>query len=138
MRGVCTLLAACLVSGAFAPPMLLAQTPSDTIKLELEKVKTTHPLALFPADGIEDENGATTLRLDNTSRVGVVVLVVGPTTARVELEAERMQTLTVEPGDYEIAVVPSVPRGVIVPSFYGRQTIAPAMHFVHKFVIPGI
>ena len=138
MRGLRTLLVACLVAGAFAPPMLLAQEPLDKIQQELEQVKKTHPLGLLPADGVEDENGATTLRLDNTSRLDVVVLVVGPTTARVELGPERMQTLTLQPGDYEIAVVPSVPRGLTVPSFYGKQTIAPAMRFIHKFVIPGI
>jgi hypothetical protein len=138
MRGLRTLLVVCVVAGAFAPSMLLAQAPPNEIQQELEKVKKAHPLALAPAEGTADENGATTLRLDNTSRLDVVVLVVGPTTARIELGTDRMQTLTLLPGDYEIAVVPAVPPGVTVPSLYGKQTIAPAMRFVHKFVIPAI
>jgi len=118
------------------PPAPAAAAPAPAqIKLELEKIKEGRTLALMPADGMEDTDGATVLRVDNTSPFSLVVLLVGPTTQRIELGPERMQTLTIEPGDYEIAVT-AVGRDL--PPFYGRQKIVANMRFRHKFVIPAL
>jgi hypothetical protein len=142
MSGLRLLAGVALAASALATLPLLAQQPPPPaaaapspaqIKLELEKIKKGRTLALMPADGMEDTDGATVLRVDNTSPFNLVVLLVGPTTQRIEMGPERMQTLTIEPGDYEIAVTVV---GRDLPPFYGTQRIVANMRFRHKFVIP--
>jgi hypothetical protein len=137
MRRFRSLVAAALVAASVCAPPLAAQDSAASIKQELERIKKTHPQALFPAQGAEDASGTTTLRLENASSLDVVVLIVGPTTERIELGTDRMRALTVAPGDYEIAVV-AVTRIPNVPALYGRQTVTPNLRFSLKFVIPGI
>ena len=110
-----------------------APTPAE-IKQELEKIKKGRTLGIIPAGGTDDSGGATLLRVDNTSAFPLIVLIVGPTTLRVELGPEGMQTLTVEPGAYEIAVTVV---GRDLPPFYGTQRIIANMRFRHQFVVPA-
>jgi len=116
-----------------APKAAAAPTPAQ-IKQELEKIKKGRTLGLTPGDGVETRDGTTVLRFDNTSPFTIVVLVVGPTTDRIEVGPDRMQTRTVEPGNYEIAV--SV-AGRDLPPFYGTETIVANMRYRHGFVIPA-
>lgn len=146
MGGLRLLAGVALAASVLSAPLLVAQqqppiefdpTPSPSsaqIKQELEKIKKGRTLAIRPAEGMEDTEGATVLRFDNSSPFILIVLLVGPTTQRVELGPDRMQVLTIEPGAYEIAV--SV-VGRDLPPFYGTQRIMRRMRFVHKFVIPG-
>ena len=119
-------------------PALRAQSaaaPSaEEIKKDLETIKKGRTLVIQPAPGTDDSSGATQLRIDNTSSFKMIVLIVGPTTQRVELDGERMQTLAVEPGDYEIAV--SIVGRISVPPFYGKQKIEPKKFFIQRFVVP--
>lgn len=132
-----SVLSAPLLVAQQQPPIEFAPTPAPSpaqIKQELEKIKKGRTLALIPATGTDDSGGATILRFDNPSSFNLIVLLVGPTTQRVELGPDHMQVLTIEPGAYEIAV--SV-VGRDFPPFYGTQRIMRRMRFVHKFVIPG-
>jgi hypothetical protein len=145
--GACRMLAAALAAGVLITPTLLAQQPAAPstasapepspaeIKQELEKIKKGRTFGLAPAGGTDDSGGATLLRLDNASPFDLVVLVVGPVTQRIELGPDRMRTLAVVPGDYEIAVT-AVGRDV--PPFYGKQKIVENMLFRQKFIIPGV
>ena len=145
MRGLHTLAVALVATGALAIPALVAQQPADPpaaaqesperIKQELEKIKKGRTLAIARAEGVDDSGVETILRFDNTSPFNLVVLVVGPTTQRIELGPDRIQTLTVEPGTYEIAVTVT---GRNLPPFYGRQAIIRNMRFVFQFVIPAV
>ncbi len=136
--------AACLVSALALPafarqqpvdtPTVDAQPAPDQIRKELEQIKKGRTLALRAAEGMEDTDGNTVLRIDNASDFPIVILLVGPNTERIELGPARMQTLTLAPGDYEIAVR-AVGRDV--PPFYGRQTIVANMRFRHQFVLPA-
>ena len=141
MRGF-RALALALAVGASAPHVLIAQAPAaadqnspDKIKQDLEKIKKGRTLALIPAQGSDDSGGETVIRFDNTSPFDLIVLLVGPTTERVELGPDRMHSLTIEPGKYEIAVTVV---GRNLPPFYGRQTVEPKLRFLHKFVIPAV
>ena len=111
---------------------LLAQTP-EQIRHELDRIKKSRTLSILPAQGTDDSGGATLLRVDNASPFSLIILIVGPTTQRVELGSDRTQTLTLEPGDYEIAVTVI---GRTIPPFYGKQTIIANMLFRQKFVVP--
>ena len=113
---------------------VVAKTPAE-IKQELEKIKKTRTWGIIPAVGTDDSGGTTLLRVDNTSAFPLIVLIVGPTVERVELGPEGTQTLTVEPGQYEIAVTVI---GRNMPSFYGTQRIVANMRFRHQFVIPAV
>lgn len=146
MHGCRLLAAAALVAIAVATPSLFAQqqprpapaaaTESpEQIKRELDRIKKGRTLAIMPAAGFDDGDGATALRLDNASPFSLIVLLVGPTTQRIELGPERMQSLAIEPGDYEIAVTVV---GRDIPPFYGKQKVVANMHFRHQFVIPGV
>ena len=68
----------------------------EQIKQQLDKIKKGRTLAIPSAEGTNDSGGATLLGLDNTSPYDLVVLIVGPTTERVLLGRERMQTLTLD------------------------------------------
>jgi len=119
------------------PAPATAPTPARSpaqIKQELEKIKKGRTVAIYAATGSDEPDGTTELRVDNPSPFSMIVFVVGPTTERIELEPQRMQTLTVDPGDYEIAVRVV---GRDVPPFYGKQTIIANMQFRHQFVIPA-
>ena len=110
-----------------------APTPAE-IKQEIEKIKKARTLGIIPAVGTEN-GGATELRVDNTSAFNLVVLIVGPTVERIELGPEGTQTLTIEPGQYEIA---AIVIGRNIPPFYGTQRIVANMRFRHQFVIPAV
>ena len=118
-----------------APAAVAAPASPEAIKQELEKIKKGRTLGIIPSIGTDESGGATVLRLDNTSPFQLVVLIVGPTTVRVELGPEGTQTLTVEPGAYEIAVTVV---GRNLPPFYGTQRIVANMRFRHQFVIPAV
>jgi hypothetical protein len=140
-RFVAVALAACVVTA----PSLIAQAPGAPapavtmspaqIKQEVDKIKKGRTLLLVPALGTDDPAGATTIRLDNTSPFDLVILLVGPSAQRVELGPNRMQTLTIEPGDYEVALTVV---GRNLPPFFGKETITPKMQFRHQFVIPAV
>jgi hypothetical protein len=147
MRGCRTFAAVAIAVVALIPPSSRAQQPPDSrtaatpsrddIRRELEKIKKTRTLTLLPAEGSDDSDGATVLRVENASPFDLVLLIVGPTTQRIQLAPERMQMLTVEPGDYELAVtVVTRGRRDVLP-WYGRQKIVGGMAFRHKIVIPG-
>lgn len=135
--------AAFAASLALTTSVLFAQQPAPStpapsaaqIKQELDRIKKGPTIALFPAEGSDDSGGQTLFRVENTSPFNLVVLVVGPTSDRIELGPYRMQTLTVKPGDYEVAVT-TVGRDV--PPFYGKQKITANMLFRHKLSIPGV
>ena len=110
------------------------QTP-EAIKAELEKIKKSRTLGIIPSIGTDDGGGTTVLRVDNTSPFNLIVLIVGPTTERVELGPEGTQTLIVEPGEYELAATVA---GRNIPPFYGKQTIVANLRFRHQFVIPAV
>jgi len=131
MRGCCLLVAAAIAAAAAQAP---SASPAE-ITRELEQIKQGRTLAIPQAPGTDIAGGATLLRVDNPSPFRLVVLIVGPTTERIEIEADRMQTLTIEPGDYEIAVRVV---GRDVPPFYGRQKFEPNRLFRQKFIIPTI
>jgi len=116
-----------------APKAAAAPTPAQ-IKLDLEKIKKGRTLPIFPADGMEDTDGATGLRFDNPSPFNLTVLLVGPTTERIDVAPDRMQTVTVLPGNYEIAVTAT---GRDIPPFYGKQTVVANMRFLHKLIVPA-
>jgi hypothetical protein len=120
-----------------APAAAVAPAPATPaeIKQELEKIKKSRTLGIIPSVGTDDSGGTTVLRVDNTSAFTLVVLIVGPTTLRLELGPEGTQTLAVDPGDYEIAVTVV---GRNLPPFYGKQTIVANMRFRHQFVIPAV
>ncbi len=105
------------------------------IKQEVDKIKKGRTLLLVPALGTDDASGETTLILDNTSPFDLVLLLSGPSPQRVELGPFRMQTLTVEPGDYDV-VLTVVGRNL--PPFFGKDTIVAKMRFRHQFVIPAV
>ena len=105
------------------------------IKQEVDKIKKGRTLLLVPALGTDDASGETTLSLDNTSPFDLILLFSGPSAQRVELGPYRMQTLTVEPGEYEV-VLTVVGRNL--PPFFGKDTIVPKMRFRHQFVIPAV
>ena len=146
MSGLRLLAGIALVASVWALPSLRAQQPPAAvtgaapsltpiqIKNELEKIKKGRTFALGQADGMEDTEGATVLRVENASAFNLVVLLVGPTTLRIELEPDRKQALTIEPGAYEIAVV-AVDQDI--PPLYGTQRIMRHMRFRHQFVIPA-
>jgi hypothetical protein len=139
MRWLRTLAAAAMVLIVGIPAARAqnaAKPPSAAqIKQELDKIKKGRTLTLFPAEGSAESSGATSLVVENTSGFNLVVLVVGPTTERVELGPFRMETLSVAPGDYEVAVT-AVGRDI--PPFYGKQKITASMLFRHKLSIPGV
>ena len=150
MRGLRRVAVAFIAVGALATSALIAQQPAtqtppaaaaqdspEKIKQELEKIKKGRTLAIAPAQGIDGAgaNAETTLRFDNTSPFTLVVLLVGPTTERIELGPERMQTVTLAPGNYEIAMTVT---GRGLPPFYGKQAIAANMRFRIQFVIPTV
>jgi hypothetical protein len=148
MRGCRMCAAAAIAAFVSIPPSLCAQQPQqdsaaaaapspEAIRRELEKIKTGRTLVINPADGTNDSDGATILTVENGSASDLIVLVVGPTTRRVELGSERMEMLTIEPGDYELAVTAVGRIGRTVLPFYGRQKIVAGMSFHHKFVISG-
>ena len=94
MHGCRLLAAAALVAIAVATPSLFAQqqprpapaaaTESpEQIKRELDRIKKGRTLAIMPAAGFDDGDGATALRLDNASPFSLIVLLVGPTTQRI-------------------------------------------------------
>src|SRR4051812_44378699 len=103
MRGCRMCIAAAIATIGLAPAAARAQAQQqaaataaasrDDIKRELDKLKKARTLAINPADGSDDTAGATILRFENSSPFSMVILVVGPTTERVELGPERMQTL---------------------------------------------
>ena len=117
------------------PAAAVAAMSPAAIKQELEKIKKGRTLGIIPSIGTDESGGMTVLRLDNTSPFQLVVLIVGPTTTRVELGPEGTQTLTVEPGNYEMAVTVT---GRDLPPFYGTQRIVANMRFRHQFVIPAV
>jgi hypothetical protein len=127
--------------GALAAPRLAEQQRSvspvsaDAIRNELEAIKKLHTLPILPATGTEDSGGGTLLHVENASAFPIVVLIVGPTTERVELPQGGARTLKVLPGDYEIAVK-AVGRDL--QSLYGKQTIEPKRRFGHKFAVPAL
>ena len=137
--------AAALAAFVLLTPSLIAQAPGAAppaatmsaaqIKQEVEKIKKGRTLLLVPAVGTDDPGGQTTLRLDNASPFDLVIFLVGPSTQRIELGPNRMQTLTVEPGDYDV-VLTVVGRNL--PPFYGKDTITGKMQFRHQFVIPAV
>ena len=137
------MLAAAAVSTALAGAATVvstrAQEPAapaaDQIKRDLETIKKTRTIAIIPAEGSNESGGETLLRLENTSAFPIVVLIVGPSVERVELDGFRMQTLKVKAGDYEIAMKVT---GRPVPPFYGRQKILANQLFNHKFVVPPV
>ena len=131
MRGCRLLVAAAIAAAAAQAP---STSPAE-IRQELEQIKKGRTLAIPQAPGTDNAGGATLLRVDNPSPFRLVVLIVGPTTERIEIEADRMQTLTIEPGDYEIAVRVV---GRDVPPFYGRQKFEPNRIFRQKFIVPTI
>ncbi len=116
-----------------APAAKAAPTPAE-IKQDIEKIKKARTLGIIPAVGTEN-GGATELRVDNTSAFNIVVLVVGPTTLRVELGPEGSQTIAIDPGAYELAVTVV---GRNLPPFYGTQRILANMRYRHQFVIPAV
>jgi hypothetical protein len=140
--------AAAIAAVALVPPSLIAQQPPasgalaapsrDDIMRELERIKKTRTLILLPAEGSDDPDGATVLRVENAAPFDLVLLVVGPMTRRIELAPERLQILTVDPGDYELAVTVVARSGRDVLPLYGRQKIVGGMAFRHKIVIPGV
>ena len=137
-RFVAVALAACVL----LTPSLMAQTPAPAttmspaqIKQEVDKIKKGRTLLLVPALGTDDPAGETTLILDNTSPFDLIILLSGPSAQRVELGPNRMQTLTVAPGDYDV-VLTVVGRNL--PPFFGKDTIAPKLRFRHQFVIPAV
>ena len=149
MRGLRQVAVALVAAGALATSSLIAQQPApqapavaaaqdspERIKQELEKIKKGRTLAIAPAQGIDGAgaDAETTLRFDNTSPFTLVVLLVGPTTERIELGPERMQTVTLAPGNYEIAMTVT---GRSLPPFYGKQAIEANMNFRLRFVIPA-
>ena len=112
-----------------------AKPPSATqIRRELEKIKKGQTLALFPAEGMEEPGDATQIRVENTSPFNLVVLIVGPTTSRLEVGPFRTEAIAVEPGDYELAVT-AVGRSL--PPFVGKQKITAKLSFHHKILIPA-
>ena len=129
-------------SAAFVPRPAAQQTtaspataPSaDEIRQEVEAIKKLRTLPILSAAGIDDAGGATTLRIDNASAFPIAVLIVGPTTSRIELPSEGVRTLGVLPGEYEIAVKAV---GSDLPPLYGRQTITDKFRFRHQFAIPA-
>jgi hypothetical protein len=147
MGGCRGVVSAALVALACLTPRVVAQQQADAaavgapqspeqIKQELEKIKRGRTLtAIYPTAGTDDSGGATLLRLENASAFNIIILVVGPTTQRILLEPEHIQTLTVEPGDYEIA---AIVVGRNVPPFYGKQTIVGNMRFRHQFNVPAV
>ena len=117
-------------------PSVVAASPSpEAIKQELEKIKKGRTLGIIPSVGTDESGGMTVLRLDNTSPFQLVVLLVGPTIQRIELGPEGTQSLIVEPGNYEMAVIVV---GRNLPPFYGTQRIVANMRFRHQFVIPAV
>ena len=139
MRWAPTLVAAAMALAASTPSLLAqagAKPPSAAqIKQELEKIKKSRTLALFPAEGMEEPGDPTQITVENTSSFTLVVLIVGPTTSRVEIGPFRSETRAVEPGDYELAVT-AVGRGL--PPFYGKQKITAKLSFHHKISIPAV
>ena len=112
----------------------VVRTPAE-IKQELEKIKKGRTLGIIPSIGTDESGGMTLLRVDNTSAFTLVVFIVGPTVERVELGPEGTQTLTIEPGQYEIA---AIVIGRNIPPFYGTQRIVANQRFRHQFVIPAV
>jgi len=139
MRCSRALVAAALAVAVTAPALRAqdaAKLPSAAqIKQELERIKKGNTLTLFPADGMAEAGGATQLRIENTSGFTLIVLVVGPTTARMDLGPFRTETLAVQPGDYELAVTAA---GRDIPPFYGKQKVTAKMVFHHTLSIPGV
>ena len=118
---------------ASATPVPLPPT-SEQIRRMVETVKKGRTVPIVPADGMEDTEGETVLRVDNPSPFPLTVFLLGPTVQSVTVGADQMQTLTVEPGTYEIVVTVN---GRDLPPFYGKQTIAANMRYVHKFIVPA-
>jgi len=143
MRGCRMCVAAAIATIVLAPPASLAQQPPaaaattsrDAIARDLDKIKKGRTLAITPSDGTDEPDGVTVLQFENSSPFPMVILVVGPTTERIELGSERMQTLTVQPGDYELAMTVV---GRDLPPFYGRQKVVESLAFRHRFIIPGL
>ena len=130
-----------IATGALTAPRIAAQQQSaspvsaDAIRNELEAIKKLRTLPILPATGTEDSGGATLLYVENASAFPIAVLLVGPTTDRVELPQGGVRTLKVLPGDYEIGVK-AVGRDL--QSLYGKQTIEPKRRFRHKFAVPAL
>ncbi len=117
------------------PVAAAAPVSPEAIKQELEKIKKGRTLGIIPSVGTDESDRMTVLRLDNASPFQLVVLLVGPLVQRIELGPEGTQSLTVEPGDYEMAVTVV---GRNLPPFYGTQRIVANMRFRHQFVIPAV
>jgi len=123
-----------LLAGQQPPEPKAGDGPSPAqIKQQIEKIKAGLTVTIMPADGMEGTEGETVIRVDNPSPFSLIVLLLGPTTQRVEVKPDRMQVLNVAPGDYEIAVTVA---GRDVPPFYGRQTVLANMRYRHRFVVP--
>jgi hypothetical protein len=128
-------LGASLAAAQQAAPAVAGPPPASDIKQALEQIKKSRTLEISPATGTDDSGGMTLLSVENASAFTIVVLIVGPTTQRLEVRPEGIQALVVDPGEYEIAVT-AVGRDV--PPFYGKQTIVANRRFRHKFVIPAV
>lgn len=147
MRASCIVVAAMCVVPVICVPLsakALQETTAGSaqaspspqeIRQQLEQIKKGRTVPISAATGTNESSGSTELRFENTSPFPLIVLVVGPITQRIELGVEGMQSVPVDPGEYEIAVTVV---GRPIPPFYGKQTVTPNLSFRHKFVIPAI
>ncbi len=146
MRGLRVLAGVLVAAGVAMALPAIAQQPenapspaplppnAEQIRRMVETVKKGRTLPIVPADGMEDTEGETVLRVDNPSPFPMTVFLLGPTVQSMNVGAEQMQTLTLEPGAYEIAVTVN---GRDLPPFYGKQTIVANMRYIHKFIVPA-
>ena len=134
------MLAAAVAAVAVSLPAVHAQAPAKPpsaaqIKQELDKLKKGQTLALFPAEGMQEAGDPTQIRFENTSPFNLAVLIVGPTTSRLDVGPFRTETVAIDAGDYELAVT-AVGRSV--PPFVGKQKITAKLSYYHKISIPAV
>jgi hypothetical protein len=78
--------------------------------------------------------GRTEIVVENSTSYALTVLLSGPASQRIPVGAGASQSVTVSPGNYEIAASVSSPN--VIP-FYGRVSFGANMTYSEKFYIGG-
>jgi hypothetical protein len=117
-------------SGGFQPP---ESSASDAAREAIDEIRSQNPGTIPPAQVTGRNNGgATTLDVKNTTEYTLHVFLSGPRSAVLNLPPGYSQTLTIVPGQYEIAA--RVDAFNVRP-FYGTQPFSGGNAYGETFYI---
>jgi hypothetical protein len=123
-------------TAAISGPPTGALAPSDnTIQQEIGKIRNGRNAPMPPAQAAAANlGGQTGILLENGTTYTLTVFVSGPMSQRIQLAPGGSKTLTLSPGNYEVAASVSGPG--VVP-FYGKETLSANTQYTERFYIQG-